>query len=120
LSGYGKNGKHEVGVHVAYDAHPDKIKDKTTNTEKEGNHYSAALGYIHKLDDKTSIKAKVDQDTNLALAFKHKHNNKFLFTLGTSVPLNDPGKILTHRLVPIVFGAQLEFFLNWEGLWNIF
>jgi len=102
LSGYGKHGKHEGGVHVAYDF-------KAIDEKKR---IKAVVGGIHKLDDKNTLKAKIDQDTNLALSLKHQHSSKFWLTLGTKIQLTDAGNFVTNRLIPIPIGAQLEFFLN--------
>jgi len=67
-------------------------------------------GAVYTINRDSSVRAKVNQDLNLAIGARHKLNRNISLNIGTNVPLSTPEKFYnSYNTVPIPFGASLEF-----------
>jgi len=99
LGGYYRHGKYQVGLKTSY-----------THLEKDENKkLQVNLGTIVKLNDKSSVKAKVDKDANVSVGFKHACCKNLSVALSTGINLKDPHSFVKNTIVPIPFGVQFEF-----------
>jgi len=69
---------------------------------------SVEVGGAFKVDDKTDIKAKINNDLALGLSAKYKHNSAYTFTVGANVPCKTIGKSSGSGLLPFDLGCQVD------------
>lgn len=99
VAGYYKHGKYQVGVRGSY-THAEKEEDRKT---------SVALGGIAKVDDKHTVKAKVDLDANVSLSWKHVCSKHITTYLSTGANLKVLDKFVQDSRIPVPLGVQLDF-----------
>jgi len=70
---------------------------------------SVEVGTVAKINSETTVRAKIDNKTTLALSTKYVHNSNLTIQVGTAVTLNEPASFTTNKVVPVPLGVRLNF-----------
>lgn len=69
----------------------------------------ASIATVAKVNSQTTVRAKLDSKTNLALSTKFVHSKNLTLQVGTAVQLNEPNTFTTNKVVPVPLGISLNF-----------
>jgi len=85
------------------------FKGSFLHWNKPEERLTATLGALYKVDDNTTVKAKVDLNANLSLVWKHIFTKNLTGSVSTGINLRKPDDFVSQKKVPVPIGFQFDF-----------
>jgi len=70
------------------------------------------LGTVYRVDDRTTLRARINTDGDLATSASYIVNNNLKVSIGSQVNVTEPSSFSTTTVIPVPLGISLDFKYN--------